>query len=89
MTKQELIEQAAFEAYPENKGYSIVFGKVIDYNYFNRKPYQAGLEKGWQMAIDKAYEWFEENLHMYNTSECEGDRIDFVEDFKKAMEEQL
>ena len=37
--------------------------------------------------IDKVCKWFEENLHMYNTSECEGDRIDFVEDFKKAMEE--
>ena len=37
--------------------------------------------------IDKVCKWFEENLHMYNTSECRGDRIAFVEDFKKAMEE--
>ena len=37
--------------------------------------------------IDKVYKWLEENLHMYNTSECRGDRIAFVEDFKKAMEE--
>ena len=35
--------------------------------------------------IEKAIEWFEQNLHMYNTSECLGDRKEFIEDFKKAM----
>ena len=38
-------------------------------------------------TLDKVCKWLEENLHMYNTSECKGDRIAFVEDFKKAMEE--
>ena len=78
MTKQELIEQTAFEAYPENKGHSILFEKVIDYNSFNREPYQAGLEKGWQMAIVKAYEWLNENTVLSEKW--------IIEDFRKAME---
>jgi hypothetical protein len=47
------------------------------YRHFIRKMQDA--------FIKKAVEWFEQNQHMYNTSECLGDRKEFIEDFKKAM----
>ena len=90
MTKKELIEQAALEAYPENKGYSTVIEKVVDYNYIKRKPYQDGLEKGWQMAVDKSCEWLK--AYRQDTPDGTGYIAGIVndktiEDFKKAMEE--
>ena len=89
MTKKELIEQAALKAYPENKDYSTVIEKVVDYNLVYREPYQAGLEKGWQMAIAKACEWLKNyRQDAYDgTGYIEGIVNDkTIEDFRKAME---
>jgi hypothetical protein len=38
------------------------------------------------ILIEDAIKWFKENLHMYNTSECTGDREAFIEDFKKHFD---
>ena len=38
------------------------------------------------IKFDDILKWFDENLHMYNTSECIGDREAFIEDFKKHFE---
>lgn len=38
------------------------------------------------ILIEDVIKWFEENLHMYNTSECNGDKEAFIEDFKKHFE---
>lgn len=34
------------------------------------------------IKFDDVLKWVDENLHMYNTSECTGDREAFIEDFK-------
>ena len=93
MTKKELIEQAALKAYPENKDYSTVIEKVVDYNLVYREPYQAGLEKGWQMAVDKACVWLNSNISLDDDEECNlewfvpfDDSEEMIKDFRKAME---
>ena len=34
------------------------------------------------IKFDDVLKWFDENLYMYNTSECYEDRIAFIEEFK-------
>ena len=89
MTKEELIKKAAFEAYPKNESYSTLVERVVDYNNHYRWPYQAGLEKGWQMAVNKACEWLEN--YRQDTYDGTGYIAGIVndktiEDFRKAME---
>ena len=85
MTKEELIKKAAFEAYPKNESYSTLVERVVDYNNHYRWPYQAGLEKGWQMAVEKATEWLK-SWDAYRVC-VEGRKDWFIEQFQRAMEE--
>ena len=86
MTREEEKELASEE---------YIKSTLVGSPYIKKASFKRGVEWGDEhprkglVDIDKVYKWLEENLHMYNTSECKGDRIAFVEDFKKAMEEQL
>ena len=79
MTREELKEKAALEAYPENVSYSTLVEKNVDYNGRDRVIYKQGYDKGFDDAIEKTCEWLKCNFNMPD---------DFEFHLKKAMEEQ-
>lgn len=38
------------------------------------------------VSLDKICKWLENNMHMYNTEECIGDRKAFIKDLRKEFE---
>lgn len=78
--------EAALAMYLGKKGWPLSTYGIPTYEEAAKtiEEYYQYKRKQW---LEKACEWFEQNLHMYNTAECFGDRQKFIEDFKKTMKE--
>lgn len=76
--KEQLKEKAALEAYPENISYSTLVEQNVDYNGRDREIYKQGFDKGYEVALEKAYDYIKQNW-IWNSK--------MMEEMKKAMEE--
>lgn len=82
-------EKAGLKAYPENISYSTIGDTMYDYNAEKRRVFIEGYEQGCKDAIEKALEWWKEELTYPSMSAEEIAWIDAnIENFKKYMEEQ-
>ena len=91
MTREEQIIQASV-AYNEQRGkLNVIGGSAIlsdeEFIIFNKNPdFIEGAKWADKTMIDKTCEWLEENLIYYWGQVCSDDS-DFVETFRKEMEE--
>lgn len=90
MTRKQLKEKAALEAYPEKIMYSTLIEQNVDYNGRDRVIYKQGYDKGFEDALDKACEWIEKFAYNSVVTDNIGEREKqaIIITFKKAMEEQ-